>query len=256
MPHDVTFKIIDSRLHLRPEAATALPAAVSAALLALEELRPGTLESTTPAASLDEALAAVGWELAWDAPDLVRLVLGEWLSVSLAGLLVWADIVRPFLVPGSFVLLAIGDGTTALLLDEGHEDRPLAGTELETLISALDALGRHGAICGRPPAWEFDRAARSIARVKTPLRAAERLELYTCIHAWDRAWRPSILLCGGMMRWPLEWRWRGDLALFLTELRATGLLVRHNGQTSGSIWLVPHGAFTRLQELQEERTEL
>ena len=255
MPHYVTFKIIDSRLHLRPEAAAALPAAVSAALLALEELRPGMLESTTPAASLDEALAAVGWDLAWDAPDLVRLVLGEWLSVSLTGLLVWADTLRPFLRTGSFVLLAISDGTTALLLDENREDRPLVGTELEALISALDALDRYGAICGRPRAWDFDRAARSIARIKTPLRAAERLELYTCIQAWDRAWRPSLLLCNGMMRWPLEWRWRGELTLFLTELRAAGLLVRHNSHPDGAIWTIPQSARGRLAAPLMERNE-
>lgn len=59
MPHNITIKIIDSCLHLRREIAD-LPAAVSAALLALEERQPGTLEHTTPAVTLDEALAAVG----------------------------------------------------------------------------------------------------------------------------------------------------------------------------------------------------
>ncbi len=158
-------------------------------------------------------------------------------------------------MPGSFILLAIGDGTAALLCDVGHDDQPLKGTELEALQTALDELGRQGAICGRPPAWNFERATRSIARIRTPLRAAERTELYTCIQAWDKAWRPSILLCGGMLRTFFEWRWRGDLALLLAELRTAGLLVRYNGSPAGAIWLVPHSAPGRLPSLAEEPGE-
>jgi hypothetical protein len=255
MHHNVTFKVLDSALHLRPNAAPALIGAVNVALLASEKRQLGTLDDATPAQTVAAAIEAAGWLVSWDSPELARLATADWLRVPLAGLVAWAEAVRPFLAPGSFLLLAIGDGTSALLLDETHDDQPLPVTELEALATVLTALGRRGAICGRPPAWDFARAARSIARIRTPLRAAERTELYTCIEAWDRAWRPSILLSGGMFRWPLAWRGRGDLALLLAELRAAGLLVRHNGRTHGSIWLVPHSAPGRLQALREERNE-
>jgi hypothetical protein len=255
MHHNVTIQALDSRILLRPEATAEMPAAVSAALLALEASRPGTLDDPTPATTIAEAIEAIGWSASWDGGESADVTTDYWLRVPLAGLLAWADAMQPFVAPGTFILLAIGDGTSALLLDEGHDDRPLAGTELEALQAALAALKRHGAICGRPPAWDFNRAARSIARIRTPLRAAERTELYTCIEAWDRAWQSSILLSGGMFHWPLEWRWCGDLSLLLAELRAAGLLVRHNGRTGGSIWLVPHSAPGRLQALREERNE-
>ena len=255
MHHDMTFKVLDSALHLRPDAAPGLIDAVNTALLALDKRQPGTLDDATPAQTVAAAIEAAGWSASWDSPELVRLATADWLYMPLAGLLAWAEAVRPFLAHGSFLLLAIGNGTSALLLDEAHNDQPRPSTELEALTTALATLGRRGVICGRPPAWDFARAARSIARVRTPLWAAERTELFTCIKAWDRAWRPSILLSGGMFRWPLVWRWRGDLALLLAELRAAGLIARHNGRTDGSIWLVPHSAPGRLQALREERNE-
>ena len=57
------------------------------------------------------------------------------------------------------------------------------------------------------------------------------------------------------MRWPLECHWSGDLALFLAELRAAGLLARHNGRTDGSIWIVPHSARSRLTVLALEHNK-
>jgi hypothetical protein len=156
MHHNVTFKVLDSALHLRPNAAPDLIGAVNMALLALEKRQPGALDDATPARTIAAAIEAVGWLASWDSPELAHLTTADWLRVPLAGLLTWAEAVRPFLAPGSFLLLAIGDGTSALLL---------------------------------------------------------------------------------------------------AELRAAGLLVRHNGRPGSSIWLVPQSDPGRLQALREEHNE-
>src|SRR5262245_5484248 len=156
MHHNITFKVLDSTLHLRPDAAPDLIGAVNMALLASEKRQPGMLDDATPARTIAAAIEAVGWLASWDSPELVRLATADWLHVPLAGLLTWAEAVQLFLAPVSFLLLAIGYGTSALLL---------------------------------------------------------------------------------------------------AELRAAGLLVRHNGRPGSSIWLVPQSDPGRLQALREARKE-
>src|SRR5262245_7172290 len=112
MHHNITFKVLDSALYLRPDAALNLIGAVNTALLALEKRRPGTLDDATPAQTVAAAIEVAGWLVSWDSPELARLATADWLRVPLVGLLAWAEAVRSFLVPGSFLLLAIGDGTS------------------------------------------------------------------------------------------------------------------------------------------------
>jgi hypothetical protein len=94
-----SFKVLDSVLRLLPGAAAGLVAAVNTALLELEQCEPGTLEDTTQATTVDQALAAVGWEVVWDTSGQARLVTPAWLHISRAGLLAWEAAVRPFLAP-------------------------------------------------------------------------------------------------------------------------------------------------------------
>jgi hypothetical protein len=85
-----------------------------------------------------------------------------------------------------------------------------------------------------------------LARMGASARfCAQPQELERCIRAWDRAWLPSLLLCGTLFRWPLEWRWRGGLAMLLAEARldcscgtTVGLMAR-SGFASQRAWPAP-----------------
>ncbi len=94
MSYNVPIKVLDASLRLHPQAAADLAPAVSAALLALEASRPGTLDDVTPAATIAFAIEAVGWSACWAGGELAGVITSDWLRIPLARLLTWAAAVE------------------------------------------------------------------------------------------------------------------------------------------------------------------